>query len=747
MTRFTNRLRHQIVNFYCQNTAAAGLLASRAPEAPVLDEVLALFAAPGKRSEPDVSSPRPRPLTQSGVEGELARLERHAAVLDGWLAGRPDALRGYTRDAEAVEDVEAVEARWSGLETLERQAGEAGRRLILESGGSERVPLLCRLMIVHLATQIEMMRTAHGARRGGWAAADERLEATFRLYAEALREAADAAVTARSRSIAQGCDGGIIDPWADDEYAADWTAWYEKVLVNEPNGSQLQHYLAHVTRDLTLELQDAVAGVVRCCATAVGVPPEGWYAGSSPLRFGDRVVLRGGSAWPIGSGGLLGAAGTLDEDEGPAVWTLLGAQNQQPGAALMTEDVFQLQSTSDGRYLHDSKSDCGPILADGPQAGGSFFVRAMEIPRGQPATTRATYFLVGAHSGAYLQIGGEGALGLRPWTKTDHAGPVFPTWSFVEAPAPTPTPTLRAATPPSEKDLTVAFFNTMGHLTGIPPFQMVGTVIGLVWPKEPVPTWAEIRAEFTRMIGEALATFELGQLSNYIDGIERKMQTYHHNASTFGPNANPLQLDNLADELKSINGDLLLNLSNVLYSANAGLLQTLPYFWKVARYKTVLMKELELYENTAFDTQFQINAFVDESRTPMVAVLNQLMSNRMGEISSSPERYNEGFGAYLLRYRDARTGQVFNVSNSAFMTTTNCHASVDYAGYNNYARNQLKSYRRKIRDSFLRDVIETEVVPFNALVELTKDLADADAPGRSAPITMVASGDDSWTVS
>ncbi|PRP96169.1 hypothetical protein ENSA7_69830 [Enhygromyxa salina] len=739
MTRFISRLRHHIVNFYCQNTAAAGLLASRAAEAPVLDEVLALFAAPGTRSAPNVSSPRPRSLTQRGVEGELARLERHAAVLDGWLAGRPDALRGYARDAEAAE------ARWSGLETLERQAGEAGRRLILDSGGSERVPLLCRLMIVHLATQVEMTHAVHGARRGSWAAADERLAATFRMYAEALREAADAAVTERLRSIAQDCDGNITDPWADDEYTADWTAWYEKVLVNEPNGSQLQHYLAHVTRDVTLELRDGIAGVVRCCATAVGVPPEGWYAESSPLQLGDRVMLCGGSAWPIGSGGLLGAAGTLHEDEGPAVWTLLGAHNQQPGDTLLTEDVFHLQSTADQRYLHDCTSEAGPILADCPQPGGSFFVRAMEIPRGEPATTRATYFLVGAHSGAYLQIGDDGALGLRPWTKTDHAGPVFPTWSFVEAP--TPPPTLRAATAPSEKDLTVAFLNTLGHLSGIPGFQIVGTVIGLVWPKEPVPTWAQIRAEFTRMIGEALATFELGQLSNYIDGIERKMETYHHNAITFGPNANPLQLDNLADELKAINGDLLLNLSNVLYSANAGLLQTLPYFWKVARYKAVLMKELELYENTAFDTQFQINAFVDESRSPMVAVLDQLMSNRMGEISSSPERYNEGFGAYLLRYRDRRTGQVFNVSNSAFMTTSNCHASVDYPGYNNYARNQLKAYRRNIRDSFLQDVIETEVVPFNALVELTEDLADPDAPGRSAPITMVASGDDSWTVS
>lgn len=738
MTRFINRLRHQSLNYYCQNTAAAGLLASSAGEAPVLSEVLALFAAPDRRSQPDVSSPRARLSTQSEVEAALARLDRHAAVLGSWLAGRPDVLRRYTRD------VETAEARWSALETLERQAGEAGRGLIVDAGGCERVPLLCQLMILHLATQVEMTHPDHEARRGSWAAADEHLQATFRMYAEALREAADACVAERLRSIAQGCDGGITDPWADDAYTADWNAWYEKVLVNEPNGSQLQHYLAHVIRDVTVELQDGIAGAVRCCAIAVGVTPEGWYAESNPLQFGDGVVLCGGSAWPLGSGGLIGAAGTLDEDEGPAVWSLRAAHNQQPGDALLTEDVFHLQSTSDQRYLHDSNADAGPILADCPQPGGSFFVRAMEISRGQPTTTRATHFLVGAHSGAYLQIGDEGALGLRPWAETEHAGPVFPTWSFVEA---SPPLGAAAAAAPSEIDLTVAFLNTLGQVSGNPAFLIVGTVIGLVWPSEPTPTWAEIRAEFTRMIGEALATFELGQLSNYIDGIERKMESYHHNAITFGPNANPIELDNLADELKDIDDDLQLNLSNVLYPVNAGLLETLPYFWKVARYKAVLLKELDLYENIAFDTQREINAFVEESRSPVVTALNQLMSNRMGEISSSPERYNEWLGEYFLRYRDTRTGQVFNVSNKAFLTMGSCHASVDYPAYNEYARAELNSYRRKIRDSFLHDVRETEVVPFNALVALTADLANGATPGQCVPITMVANGNDSWTVS
>ncbi len=735
MTRFIDRLRQQSLHFQCQNSAAAALLASCAAETPVLGEVLAAL----RRSEPDASSLRASLSTQSAVEGALARLERHAAVLGGWLAGQPDVLRRATRD------VETAEARWSGLETLERQAGEAGRRLVVDAGGSERVPVLCRLMIVHLATQVEMTHPDHGARRGSWAAADEHLEATFRMYADAIGEAASAGVTERSRSIAQRCGFGVTDPWADDAYAADWTAWYDKVLVNEPNGSQLQHYLAHVIRDVTLELRDAIAGVVRCCAAAVGVSPEGWYAESKPLQFRDRVVLCGGSAWPIASGGSIGAAGTLDEDEGPAVWSLRAAHDQQSGDALLTEDAFHLQSTSDQRYLHDGDADAGPIMADCPQPGGSFFVRAMEIPRGKPATTHATYFLVGAHSGAYLQIGDEGALALRPWGQTDHAGPVFPTWSFVEAPP--PLPTLRAAAAPSEIDLTVAFLNTLGQVSGNPSFLIVGTVIGLVWPSEPTPTWAEIRAEFTRMIGEALATFELGQLSNYIDGIERKMESYHHNATTFGPNANPIELDNLADELKDIDDDLQLNLSNVLYPVNAGLVETLPYFWKVARYKAVLLKELDLYENIAFDTQREINAFVDESRAPIVDALNLLMSNRMGDISTSPERYNEGFGVYLLRYRDARTGQVFNVSTEGFVTMGSCHATVDYDGYNDYARSELKSYRRKIRDSYLHDVKETEVVPFKGLAELTADLANGATPGRVDPITMVASGNDSWTVS
>jgi len=716
------------ITFQQRHAEAVRVISSTTDGSSIIDKVLPLLVDPSAtRAHP------PQWRRGSAARSAVLRGEIEAAVITTWLRGALDRVQSSAR-------VDDVDARWAALERLEREVSEIGRRLLLDNThvALTRLLLLTRILSVHAMLLLEMRREDYGERRGRFADTSG-AAACFELYASVLRRDLTAAVTERLASI-ESNGQGVTDPWATEEFKKDWLSWYAKVRVFDPKGCEFQHYLARVLRDFTLDLQEQVIDVVRRTAELVGAPADAWYAVPGVLRYGDVVQLQGGSLWPLVDGDDVGADGVL-QDDASGGWTLVSATDRPGGSEIQTGEPFHLRSTSGERFLHDASQGGRARVGDAPQTGGSFFLRAMEVKPGKIAMTHTTYFLVGVHSDAYLQTTADGALLLRPWRETHHAGPDFPSWSFFVEKGPA---RMRALSAQSMTDLnvTLTVFDLLSTLPEVGPlFSLLGTVVGFLWPKEPVPTWSEIKAYFKAELGKALAEAELGSLANFMDGIERRLTDYQANVKFVKDQGNiedPIHLQNLSNELKRINDDLVQDLSNFLYPVNATPLDTLPYYWRVARYKLCVLKELGVYENTSVDVQHQLDSFINESRPVLVNdCIARLMRERMNAISSTPERYNEAFGAYLLRYRDGFTGKVFNVSNRDFLTTSNCTASVNYPAYNDFAKSELAKYRNSVRNEYLAAVVSMQVDPFNAMAELSTN---------TKPISLKASGNDGWSL-
>lgn len=724
MTDLSYDLGQKCAAFQRQHTDAVERASHTAGGEPLLDGALPLLIGPPQ------APAGARPSARGGAVREaLRRFDSEAAAIALWLRG---ALAAVRSSADAAD----LDTRWAALEHLEREAAQMGRRFLFDRAAMAltRLPLLTRVMVTHVVLLLEMRRPVYGERRDRVADLPDAAEC-FALYADALRADLGAAVGERLAAI--GSAGrGITDAWASEPFTADWQAWYAKVRVFDPAGDEFQHYLARVLRDVTLDLQDQVADVVRRTAALVGAPLDRWYAAPRPLRYGEVVQLRGGSLWPLVDGDGVGNDGALGD--GAAGWLLVSVGERTDGGEVQTGEPFHLRRSDGACYLLDSDPDGGALpVGDAPQGGGSFFLRAMEIKPGKAAATGATYFLVGVHSGAYLQSTPEGALRLRPWQHTNHAGPDFPTWCFVEPRR----PLVRALAPRAldDRETTLQVLGLLGNLPGDlgGAFSLLGSIVGLLWPPDPTPTWEEIKAYFQRELGKALAHAELGRLSNFMNGIENRLKTYKVNVDFVGGNTNPTVINNLALQLIAINDTLVQELPAFLNPVSATPLDTLPFLWRVARYKLCILKELKIYPNTALDIQYQIDSFVADVRPKLVsACIDRLMRERMGAVSGQPERYNEGMGAYLLCYRDNFNGRVFNVSNRDFMTTSNCSAIVNYPAYNAFAASELAKYRRSVRDGYLPNVLRTQVEPFNAMAKLSRN---------TPPIALTASGNDGWT--
>jgi hypothetical protein len=330
---------------------------------------------------------------------------------------------------------------------------------------------------------------------------------------------------------------------------------------------------------------------------------------------------------------------------------------------------------------------------------------------------------------------------LRPWKETHHAGPDFPTWCLVEPGRAGGTLSRSAAV--NERDVTMSLFQLLGDLPDPlgQAFSLLGTVVGFLWPAEPVPTWNEIKAYFQKELGKALANAELGALAGFMDGIERSLETYRANvkaAQDAGAIGSAQSQERLFDDLDDVNDTLVQDLSKFLYPVSATPLDTLPFYWRVARYKLCIIAEMTIYDVAAFDEQHQLDSFIGESRPVLKdACAARLMRERMNSISSVPERYNEAMGQYMLRFRDNFTGTVVNVDKRNFITTSNCVAHADYPGYNAYARTELAKHRKTVRDSYIGTVRRLVVDPFNKMVGLSTN---------TPPLSLTSTGNDGWTV-
>ncbi len=598
-----------------------------------------------------------------------------------------------------------------------------------QSSAITLLPLICRLAIIHLTACAEYRYyianhsdTSEITRKLKDQEASNYQKACFASYSQMLLDSIELAVAERVSLITKTePEKQIDDPWASSVDQQEWRSWFSKVLVYEPNEDECAHYVAVQQRNFIISATGSYARQMNQLASLCEITEDDWYSEPKAIQWEDNITLHSGSYWP-------GTHSTKLTGYSDNQWQLIPTETQETKQAWQGT-TFILQQADGASWVDDE----GKLVREKDQAG-IFMFRTMGFEPNTAIYSGMNYLLFNPTSKNYLQMTADSEVLCRPWSEIDHQSPAFASWS-VSPIKPTLRDSQQVVRATTERLSQISFFSAMNNIGTVITY--IGFFTDILFPSNEL-TWEEIRAEFADMIHEALAIQELNNLENYIIGITNRLKSYRQNIEFVGDNPSSQELDNLADEVKRINDDLQQNLNAILYPGSADILETLPYFWRVSRYKLTVIREIQCYQDTAFDGQYQIDQFVEQSRPKIVESINTMMSNRMNAISSSPERYNEGFGHYMLRNVDNWTGETYNVPKSDFIQTSNCTAHVNYPGYNNYAQDELRKYRKQRRDQYLSIVRNDTVNLFNVFAE--------NAEISPNTITLEPVGNDSWSL-